>query len=67
MTAKLTTVGRVFELPHRDEDGREITYFVQVGPLNRISCWTETAPAGSLTIPQLYAACHRQQHPRATE
>jgi hypothetical protein len=49
--------GRVVHVDVKDEKGRVVTYIVQVGPSNSVSCWTADAPGGTITLPQLFAAC----------
>ena len=47
----------VHEIDVRDEQNRVIHFRVQVGPGNQVSCWTTEVEGGTLTLPELFAAC----------
>jgi hypothetical protein len=54
---KLAKVGIVYRMTHTDDAGRDIEYFVQVGPHDAISCWIEGHDGGTLTATELFVAC----------
>jgi hypothetical protein len=58
---RLQKAGVVYVLTMKDEAGRAVEYFVQVGPGARVSCWTtDASDVAALTAAELFAACARK-------
>jgi hypothetical protein len=58
MPKPLTKVGVIYPMTMRDEAGRAVDYFVQLGPGPRVVCWTAGADdVAPITPAELFAAC----------
>ena len=54
-------MSRVHTIPMKDEEGRTVVFSVQVDEkAGRISCWYEGSEGGSISLPQLFAACVKE-------